>query len=178
MQRQKRFPSIADDTGTAERNGIHSLRLVLNNVAGAVEVPSILAELTLMGAPDEHSSCHGMYFFVNRAHRAQFAKQRRANRARGDGGGDGGVDGGDTDDDDSNDDNRAGGGGGGGGGGGDGGADRGSDVGGGGGAHSDDATAVPMTTLWSQAACTTLSSQDVVALARPPRTWSIAPDSS
>lgn len=58
------YPSIAEDTGTPERNAIHLLNRVTNKISCAVEVSSNMAAYALLGGPSEFVSCSFFHVFV------------------------------------------------------------------------------------------------------------------
>ena len=58
------FPSIAEDTGTPERNAMHLLNRVTNKISCAVEVSANMAALAILGGPTEFVSCSFFHVFV------------------------------------------------------------------------------------------------------------------
>lgn len=61
------FPSIADDSATKQRTGMHLLTRLTNKVTLATEMSSHMAALALLGAPGEYVSCPFQKAFVQEA---------------------------------------------------------------------------------------------------------------
>jgi hypothetical protein len=51
-----KFPSKAEDTGTAQRTSQHLLSRLMNSLNGKIEVSSTLATLALLGLPSNYYS--------------------------------------------------------------------------------------------------------------------------
>lgn len=53
MRKIDRFPSVAEDTGTAPRTARHFLQSAINHMNGTVEISSAMAAAMLLGMPSE-----------------------------------------------------------------------------------------------------------------------------
>lgn len=66
-RRIEQYPSVAEDTGSAQRTAMHLLNRVTNKISCAVEISANMAALALLGAPAEFVSCPFQKAFVHEA---------------------------------------------------------------------------------------------------------------
>jgi len=67
LRRVERYPSVAEDAGTAERKGRYFLTTLLNKLSGAIEVSGQLASAALLGVRSEWCSSEARYLYASAA---------------------------------------------------------------------------------------------------------------
>ena len=64
QDKQKEYPSIAEDAGTDKRDGAQFLQIILNKLNGISELGDTQAAAALLGMPAQESTCRRTYVFI------------------------------------------------------------------------------------------------------------------
>ena len=75
MQHVKKYPSIAEDTGTAKRTAQHFLLRAINLLSGQSEVSATQAAASLLGMTSQSFSCKFAYLYIRPAINYIFLQQ-------------------------------------------------------------------------------------------------------
>jgi hypothetical protein len=64
QDKQREYPSIAEDAGTDKRDGAQFLQIILNKLNGISELGDTQAAAALLGMPAQESTCRRTYVFI------------------------------------------------------------------------------------------------------------------